>query len=71
LGVSAFSSSGLVEINELPKNLITLGHDCFSNAGENVYITTIPDGVYTIPYSCFMNCPNVTVNYFPAKDKPC
>ena len=60
-----------VHINGLPAALQSIGSACFSGAGENVYIDTIPDNLMVIPSSCFYNCPNVSINHFPERSQDC
>ncbi len=75
IGSEAFSGtvtkSLKVSINELPTNLKAIGSNCLRYAGQDVYISVLPDNIYNIPSGCFGNCPNVTVNEFPARDKAC
>jgi hypothetical protein len=47
----------------LPKNLVTLGEEAFQGQVA-MSITTLPDGIVTIPKNCFYRCSNVGITVF-------
>lgn len=68
IGASAFAGDSLVsmivEIDELPANLVDIGSSAFQNAGENIRFTKIPNGVTTLPTYAFSRCFNVKISEF-------
>lgn len=58
IGDYAFYSATSVSFTELPKSLNTLGSDAFYST--KIAITSIPNGVTTIPAYCFSVCSNIT-----------
>jgi hypothetical protein len=47
---------------------MSLGKLTFYQSGPNVTITELPPTLVSIGHSCFMACPNVSVNYFGGPD---
>lgn len=68
IGNGAFQSQVSDEmkiiINELPKNLTSLGIGAFARAGSHVIITKIPDELLALQTSTFDSCSNVKISQF-------
>lgn len=68
IGASAFAGlpleSMIVEINELPTSLTQIGGSAFQNAGPNIKITRIPNGVTELQSYTFSRCQNVKISEF-------
>lgn len=68
IGASAFAGlpleSMIVEINELPTSLTQIGGSAFQNAGPNIKVTRIPNGVTELQSYTFSRCQNVKISEF-------
>lgn len=58
------SSDMCIEINELPPNLITIGHSAFYHGGQNIQITSLPDTLTKVSDWAFSSCENVNITKF-------
>lgn len=74
IGQTAFSAeTGYLQviIEQLPDSLTNIGERAFYRGGNNIRISNLPSNLNKIPRQCFMQCPNVIINNFPARSGDC
>ena len=69
IGTGAFKSSNFgnamkLAVNELPKDLETLGVNAFLDGGDNVVITKLPKKLKVLSAWSLAHCPKVTIKEF-------
>lgn len=61
---SAFNGCSALQLTTLPRDLVSIGASAFQSAGAGVQITSIPDGIESLPMRTFSGCSNVKISEF-------
>lgn len=64
IGGSAFNGCSALQLTALPRDLVSIGASAFQSAGAGVQITSIPDGIESLPMRTFSGCSNVKISEF-------